>query len=391
MNIFESIKIAIDSIISNKIRSFLTMLGIIIGVSSVMAIVAIGQGGQTTLKKEMEMFGANRFGIYYDKKLESDADYFTIKDINRIKSISTFVEKLAPLSYDLCNIKNKGENIEIHIMATSADYDDIANLNTAYGRFLNEDDEKGKRKVAVIDSKLANKLFGSTKAIGKRIRLYNHSFRIIGVLKEEDSMLGGRPQNGAYVPISSYQSLQEKAITSLEGKAITEDKVDRAISQVLDILERRHRKKDLYGSYNAEKEMDAVNKVTGTVSLVISVIAGISLLVGGIGIMNIMLVSVTERTREIGVRKALGARESDIMMQFLIESLVLSSIGGIIGLLLGFGISLIIAKFIKIPPQISWQMIVLAFGFSGGVGVFFGIYPAKKAAYQDPIEALRYE
>lgn len=395
MNIFESIKIAIDSIISNKMRSLLTMLGIIIGVSSVIAVVAIGQGGQAALNKEMDSFGANRFIVFYNQTDTpfSDSDIFSVQDINTIKSISTLVEKLAPVSYDTCKVRNKGKDIKVSITATSADYEDIANLNTAYGRFFNQDDENAKRQVSVINNQLAKELFGSTKAIGKKIMLQNRPFKVIGVLgKEESMMFGARDENIVYIPITTYHLLNSnKWIDNLEGKAASQDEVDRAVSQVLSILERRHRKKDRYQAFNAEKEMNAVRNVTGIVALVISVIAGISLLVGGIGIMNIMLVSVTERTREIGIRKALGARESDIMLQFMIESLVLSFIGGIIGMLLGFGISFVIAKFVKIPPQISWQMIVLAFGFSAGVGVFFGIYPAKKAAYQDPIEALRYE
>jgi putative ABC transport system permease protein len=376
-------------------RSFLTMLGIIIGVSSVIAVVAIGQGGRVVLEKEMDAFGANRFLIFYketDSPL-SDADIFTVQDIKAIKKLSSAIDCLAPVNWDTSNIRNKGRSIKVSIIATTEDYRDISDLKLAQGRFLNEDDNDGKKQVGVINYDLAKELFGSTNAVGKKIMLKNRPFYIVGVLEKGDSMLSqGQDDKVLYMPISTLHSLTATNwIDSIDGKAVSREDVDKAISQAINILERRHRKEDRYQAFNAEKEIDTVRNVTGIVALVISIIAGISLLVGGIGIMNIMLVSVTERTREIGIRKALGARESDILTQFLIESLVISVIGGIIGMLLGFGISLIIAKFAKMPPFISWQMVTVAFSFSAIVGVFFGMYPAKKAARLDPIEALRYE
>lgn len=395
MNIVESIKIALDSILANKMRSFLTMLGIIIGVSSVIAVVAIGQGGRVVLEKEMDAFGANRFLIFYketDSPL-SDADIFTVQDIKAIKKLSPAIDCLAPVNWDTSNIRNKGRSIKVSIIATTEDYRDISDLKLAQGRFLNEEDNDGKKQIGVINYDLAKELFGSTNVVGKKIMLKNRPFYIVGVLEKGDSMLSqGQDDKILYMPTSTLHALSAtNRIDSIEGKAISREDVDNAISQAINILERRHGKEDCYQAFNAEKEIDTVKNVTGIVALVISIIAGISLLVGGIGIMNIMLVSVTERTREIGIRKALGARESDILTQFLIESLVISVIGGIIGMLLGFGISLIIAKFAKMPPFISWQMVTVAFSFSAIVGVFFGMYPAKKAARLDPIEALRYE
>lgn len=395
MKIFESFKIAIESILANKLRSLLTMLGIIIGVSSVITVVAIGQGGRAALNKEMDTFGANRFMVFYQESdiPFSDSDTFTLQDVDTIKSISPAIESLAPVSRNVNKVKNKGKDLKVSIIATSKDYQNIANLNVTKGRFLNDHDENGRRQVGIISYKLAEKLFGAKDPIGQKIMLENIPFQIVGVLAKSEGMFShGQDENIFYMPISTYHSLYaSKWVDNLEGKAVSGDDVESAISQVINILERRHRRKGRYQAWNAEKEMDAVRNVTGIVALVISIIAGISLLVGGIGIMNIMLVSVTERTREIGIRKALGAKESDILLQFLIESLVLSLIGGVIGMLLGFGISFVISIFAKMPPLFSWQMILVAFIFSAGVGVFFGIYPARKAAYQDPIEALRYE
>jgi len=396
VNFFESVIIAWESVIANKLRSLLTMLGIIIGVSSVITVSALGQSGRAAINKEMDAFGANRFSIYYRYDSDdpiTDADGFTLQDVVTIKEISPAVENMAPISWDSANIRSKGKEIGVEIVATTADYTEIANLKLDAGRFFSNEDDDAKRYVAVISESLAKELFSSSAAIGKKIMVSNRPFKVIGVLAREESIFSmGMDSKLMYIPISTYFSFSgSNWINNIEGKAVSQTEVDKAIEHSLNILHRRHRNENKYNGWNSQKEIDSVNQVTGIVTLVISAIAGISLLVGGIGIMNIMLVSVTERTREIGIRKALGARETDIMIQFLIEALVLSFSGGILGMFLGFGLSQIIAMFIKIPAVISWQMIALAFAFSAVVGVCFGLYPARKAAYQDPIEALRYE
>ncbi|HHY70763.1 MAG TPA: FtsX-like permease family protein [Thermoanaerobacterales bacterium] len=396
MNIFESIVIAWESIVANKMRSLLTMLGIIIGVSSVITVSALGLGGRSAINKEMDAFGANRFGIYYNYNPDNpitEADVFTLQDVAVIKDISPAVEDIAPINWDKVNIQSRGKEIGVQIVATTADYVKIANLKLDAGRFFSQEDDNAKKYVAIISESLSKELFNSSAAIGKKIMVGNRPFKVIGLLGREESVFSmGQDNKMMYIPISTHFSINgSNWINNIEGKAISQIEVDNAINHSLSILHRRHRNKDKYQAWNSQKEMDSVNRVTGIVALVISAIAGISLLVGGIGIMNIMLVSVTERTREIGIRKALGAREIDIMLQFLIESLVLAFFGGTIGMFLGFGASTVIASFIKMPPAISWQMIAIAFTFSAGVGVFFGLYPARKAAYQDPIEALRYE
>jgi len=396
VNFFESVIIAWESIVANKMRSLLTMLGIIIGVASVITVSALGQGGKAAINKELDAFGANRFEIYYkynpDKPI-TEADAFTLQDVRTIKEISPAVEYMAPVSWGSGSIRSKGKEIGVEIVATTADYAKIANLKLDAGRFLNSKDDNAKRYVAVINESLAQELFSSSTALGKKIMVSNRPFKVIGVLAKEESIFSmGQASKLMYIPISTYFTYSgTNWINNIEGKAVSQAEVDKAIQHSLSILHRRHRSEDRYDAWNSQKEIDSVNQVLGIVTVVISAIAGISLLVGGIGIMNIMLVSVTERTREIGIRKALGAHEINIMVQFLIEALVLSFSGGILGLFFGFGVSKIIGWFIKVPTFISWQIIALAFTFSAGVGICFGMYPARKAAYQDPIEALRYE
>jgi len=396
MEILESVLLAWESMKANKLRSLLTMLGIIIGVSSVITVVAIGQGGRAAIDSEMESFGANRFGIYYTSDSNTPitgADEFTLQDINALMEVAPAVKDAAPVSWDSAEIRNKGKYMGVQLVATTESYASIANLKVSEGRFLSKDDDSARSPVTVISAPLARELFGSGDAAGESITVNNRPFRVIGVLKEEQSLFSGGQENMVlYVPISTYFSLYEiRWISNIHGKATSGEEVDNAIDQSLNILHRRHHNKNKYEAWNSEKEMDSVRQVTGIVALIISAIAAISLVVGGIGVMNIMLVSVTERTREIGIRKALGARESDIMLQFLIESMVLTFTGGTMGMILGMGLSFLLAKLIKMPPVISWQMAVTAFVFSAGVGIFFGLYPARRAAYQDPIEALRYE
>lgn len=396
MEILESIVLAWESLKANKLRSLLTMLGIIIGVSSVITVVAIGQGGRAAIEKEMQSFGANRFGIYYKYDSTSpisSADLFTLQDIETLKNVATAIQDIAPINWDSAQIKSKGKSIGVRIIATTENYSSIANLKIGSGRFMNQDDVSARRPVVMVTAYLSEQLFNGGEAVGRQITVNNKPFKIIGVLQDERSVFSGGQNNMMmYMPISTYFSFYNtREISNIEGKARDSNKVDDAINQSLNILHRRHHNKDKYDAWNSEKEMNSVRQVMGIVALIISAIAAISLVVGGIGVMNIMLVSVTERTREIGIRKALGALEMDIMMQFLIESVVLTFIGGTIGMILGMGLSFALAKIIKIPPVISWQMVLAAFTFSAAVGIFFGLYPARRAAYQDPIEALRYE
>lgn len=391
MNLKEFFLVALESIKNNKMRSFLTMLGIIIGIAAVIAVMAIGQGGRAMVINELESFGTNMFEIYPDYNRE--IRYFTKEDVMSIKRNVPEVKYLAPVVTENVEIRSVNGKASVRIFGTTTDYQYIRNLDILRGRFFSQEDDAVARRVIVLDEDLAQELFGTANPIGERVVLVGaQSAVVVGVIKKKDSQLGMRSTNNAYMPITSLQGSQQwKYVYSLMGSAADREVVSQAMERAKKILERRNNVSDYFRTYSMEQEMESVNKVTGILSLVISSIAGISLLVGGIGVMNIMLVSVTERTREIGIRMALGATRRDILVQFLIEAVVLCSVGGIIGIILGYGGAWVAAQFLNLPSLVSWHTALVAFLFSMAIGVFFGIYPANKAAKLDPIVALRRE
>lgn len=404
MNFLESIQVAISSIWVNKVRSLLTMLGIIIGISSVIVVVALGQGGQSAIDEEFKQFGASR--AYIDTNWRETIawkDYLNQSDIESLER--SFSNELNAIIHSLSengNIKLKKENLKIYLTASNEDYINIDRVNILKGRYINESDVKGKRSVALIDKETALEVFGRTNVIGESIMVdlgYNKpSFVIIGLYEKPKSslgLLGGQTTSNIYVPVSTLEKIMGMGEV-LWGIDVNFNKgvnIGETLDKMIKYIERRHDNvgENKYYSYTAEGEMSSINKITGVVTGVVGAIAAISLLVGGIGVMNIMLVSVTERTREIGIRKAIGARRRDILLQFLVEAIIISGIGGILGTIVGLGISGIIAVVIGIPPGVSIVTIAIAWVFSAGVGIFFGMYPANKASKLDPIEALRYE
>ncbi|WIF93965.1 ABC transporter permease [Caminicella sporogenes] len=404
MNIIESIKVALNAIWVNKMRSLLTMLGIIIGISSVIAVVALGQGSKEMIKKEFENFGVNRayLGINWNENI-TDRDIFTHEDIEVLKrAFKKDIDALSPLFDNNGEVAIERKNERIYIKGVNEEYNRIERKEIIDGRFLVSSDIKGNREVAVINDEMALKLFGRRHVIGEKILVKtssrNISLVIVGVYKEKKSMFAGfgrEMPRDIYVPISTVEKMfgVGNRVYGIEINFKSGINTKETLDKMIKLIERRHgnTQKNKYRSFSAESELKSVNKVTGIMTAVVGAIAAISLLVGGIGVMNIMLVSVTERTREIGIRKAIGARHKDILFQFLVEAVIISGIGGIIGTVLGIGLSFVIASFIKLKPTISIMTIIIAWMFSAGVGIFFGIYPANKAAKLDPIEALRYE
>lgn len=345
---------------------------------------------------EMERFGSNRFVIYYNYSHDKPItwlDNFTERDVEVITELAPAVELIIPMNYEKTNAKAGEKEMEVYVRGTTSDFMKIVNLELERGRFFSQEDDVGRRKVGVINSIMADEFFPGSNPIGKRVIINNTPLTVIGVLKEEKSSFGFDDDRAMiFIPIKTFVSVfNNQWIDNLHGKAVSQQKVPDAIDQSISILEKRHRNRGKYKAYNMEKEMEMANRITGIAALIVGSIAAISLIVGGIGVMNIMLVSVTERTREIGIRKALGARRRDILIQFLIEAVVISLIGGMIGMSLGMGGAFVFSKLAKWPPLVSWHMVIIAFIFSTGVGIFFGIYPANKAAKLAPVDALRYE
>lgn len=393
MNLLESIRVALEGIMTSKLRSFLTTLGIVIGIAAVIAVVAIGQGGRAVLMSEMEKIGTNIFAIYVDWRTDKQitGKEFDLSDVAVIKDKIPDITHLSPHNDAMGDVRGPKDTKYARITGVSSDFSYIRKLNMKEGRFFTDEDDAGKRRVAVLDEELALQVFGRSEALGNKINIESTPFLVVGVIAKTESALGFGGNPSVYIPFQVWQVIFDDRIVTLEGSASSKEKVNEAMGQAVKLLERRHHDPGKYASESMEQEMQAANKITGIMTLVIGAIAGISLLVGGIGVMNIMLVSVTERTREIGIRMALGARRRDILVQFLIEAVVLCLLGGLIGMALGTSGAYLIAKIAKWPPLVSWWTALLAFAFSAAVGVVFGIMPANKAARLNPIEALRRE
>jgi len=386
MNLRELVRVSLISLKGSKLRSMLTTLGVMIGIAAVIAVVAIGQGGRAALNTEMEKFGTNLFVVYIEGVIHPGD--MQMVDIQIVKAAAPQVKYLAPSQDMMLKVQGPRGSADLSITGTTNDMAAIRNLEMKTGRFINEDDQANSRRVIVLDENAARELFSSSSPLGQQVNISGNSSVVIGVVKADSSMFGSST-NGAYIPISLSSSIRgDDTIYMLWGSATSKTTVDEAMNGTVKILERRHQAPDHYKSESMLSNMQEVNQVTSIISLIVSCIAGISLLVGGIGVMNIMLVSVTERTREIGIRMALGARRRDILIQFLVEAVVLCLIGGILGTMIGYSGAYLVAHFAKWPPLVSWTTVALAFGFSAVVGLIFGVYPANRAARLDPIVAL---
>lgn len=407
-NIIEYVKMAIQNIIANKGRSFLTMLGIIIGIASVIAIVSIGEGTKNQMNSEIDAVGGGQIFIYCSDDAIIEDAYMTAEDMEAIRKIDGVEGVSSSLSIMGETVTGKGD-FSVTVTLETQDAPIVNNLALKRGTYFTEADVVEGRNVCVISDTDAKRLFGSDDVIGMDIDVQcydlSKSFRIVGVTTQKENgtfvsyIYEGMPVTLSvpYTAAADFVGDTAGEFTNMVVQADKKMNSQEISNEVIKTLEKRHQSagEDYYQLQSFQDVMKMMNDMLGMVTAFISFVAGISLLVGGIGVMNIMLVSVTERTREIGIRKALGAKTSSIMMQFLAESAILTVIGGIIGIILGiaggYGICSIISSVqgMTITPGVNAVTIIAATLFSCAVGIFFGIYPAKKAAALSPIEALR--
>ena len=401
---FESMRMAWIALCSNKLRSLLTMLGIIIGVGAVIAMVSIGMGVRKSVNDSIGKLGGNLLiimpGSTNNGGVQSAAgsattltydDAEAIKRVKHIKCVSPVVNSAYQIVYE-----NKNWNSTVY--GVTPEYMEIQSLTVKSGSFITESDLSKRARVAVIGKTVANKLFGAGNPVGQNIRVNNSPYKVIGVLRSKgQSSMGQNQDDVVIIPLTTAQErmLGITHVHSINVHVGEQSKMNQVQADVKRLLRQRHHiidtKEDDFTVENLASIMEAMSQTTAMITLFLGSIAGISLVVGGIGIMNIMTVSVTERTREIGIRKALGATFRNIMMQFLIESVVISVAGGIIGIVLGYTTAHLISIVGKFTTVVNIQVVLIAFLFSVGIGLFFGVYPARKAANLDPIEALRYE
>ncbi len=401
MIISELAKVALRSLVINKLRSFLSMLGIIIGVTAVIAIISIGQGATEMVQETISSLGSGLVTIspgfrggWGGRAARTASGIFTLELGEELKNKSPDVDELVP-SIQSGGLLKYGENsYQASIVATASGYENIFNHTIAEGRFLIAEDVDNYRKVVVLGSTVVKELFGNENPLGKKIIVQmgqrRFIFEVVGVLESKGQVMWFNFDNQVYIPVTTMMKRMtgSKYVNSYSAQA-TDSK--EAIKQVEFLLAKKLEDPDLYNVTSQEEILETIQQVSSTMILMLAGIAGISLLVGGIGIMNIMLVSVTERTREIGIRKALGAKKKDILIQFLIEALVMSLVGGAVGLILGWAVSVLVSRYGGWTPTLSMFSVVIGIGFSSAVGLIFGIYPAMKAAKLNPVEALRYE
>ena len=406
MNISNLFKIALKALNNNKMRCFLTMLGIIIGVGSVITMLAIGQGSKDSIKKQISEMGSNMIMIHPGnmerggvRQSSDDMQTLKVTDYENIRDEATFVAAVSPMVSSqgqfICGANNYPSSLE----GATPEYLEIRKLKVKDGTVFSDADVKRAAKVYIIGKTVADNLFpNGENPIGRVIRFNSIPMTVVGLLESKGYNSMGQDQDD--IVIAPYTTVMKRilAIDYIQGifaSALNEDVTEEATEEISGILNRNHKIKDDserdYDIRSQQELSDMLNSTSEMMTLLLACVAGISLLVGGIGIMNIMLVSVTERTREIGLRMSIGARGVDILTQFLIEAIIISITGGIIGILFGAGASLAVKFLLNWPVSIQLYSVVLSFVVCTVTGVFFGWYPAKKAAALDPIEALRYE
>jgi len=405
MTALATFNLALRALQRNKLRSLLTMLGIVIGVGAVVAMVGIGNGAKAQVEAQIATLGQNVILIFpgssFSGGVQSGSGAVGTLKLEDAKAIADEVQGVVAVSPGTRVTSQLGfgnQNWSTSVAGEAPEYFDIRQWEIVGGAGFTEQDVRAAAKVAVIGATVAKQLFGEEEPIGQIMRVRNVPFQVIGVLKPKGTSIMGSDQDDVVVVPYSTVMKRLSGITNLRMisvQCISEERTQAVVSGITDLMRQRHRLgQDRENDFMVRSQQEIAEMATATskvLRLLLGAIASVSLVVGGIGIMNIMLVSVTERTREIGIRIALGAHGADILQQFLIEAVTLSSLGGLIGILLGLGTSTLLSRFAGWPTLTSINAILIAFLFSAAVGVFFGLYPAKKAAALDPIDALRYE
>lgn len=385
---------AVKSILSNKMRSFLTMLGIVIGISSVITLIGIGDGTKKSVTSAIEGMGTNLLTV---SLTGSDATSLTNEEIEQMGRLDG-VQSVAPMVSGTATAKAGTETYTTAIEGSVPEYEDVRDVHVALGRFITQDDIDNRYKVIDVGVELLQNIYPDmdvseySSLIGKKISLNGTYFEIVGILESKGTSSSGSSDNRVIMPISTAKRfLKSTDIKTYYISAKSSDDINRASNALDMFLYQKYGDTSDYRVLSQTELLETSTETAGTFTLMLAGIAAISLLVGGIGIMNIMLVSVVERTREIGIRKAIGAKRRDIMLQFLIEAAFVSCLGGIIGVLIGLGAGLIIPKVSSLAVSISPSVMLMAFLFSAAVGIIFGFYPAAKASKLKPIDALSYE
>jgi putative ABC transport system permease protein len=410
LNLAQNIRSALRALLANKLRSALTMLGIVIGVGAVVALLSIGTGAQASITNRIQGIGANLITVFEGTRNQfapsgaggGATAPLTYEEALQLRGLPG-VEAVAPQVQSRQPMKNGNKQENVQVVGVTPDYAIAHPDQLDHGRFISASDVSSKSRVAVVGSQVVTDLFGGLDPVGKQIKINGILFQVVGVVKSQGSGgFGFSRDTTTYIPITtafarlSRQRVgNQQTVSTIEVSAADSGSISTAIAAITDKLAVLHKiKPGAANDFTVQSQADilaAATQVTGVLTVFLGAIAGISLVVGGIGVMNIMLVSVTERTREIGLRKAVGARRRDILYQFLTETITLSVLGGVIGILLGAGISELVNASGTIATVVSIQSVILAFGFSAAIGIFFGIYPANRAAGLKPIEALRYE
>jgi len=398
------LKVAFKSLIKNRMRTLLTSLGVIIGVGAVIVMVGVGQGAQQDIEAQISSLGANMLMVWPERSWShgvsqgGNQNKLTLDDVEAIRRQATFVSAVSPEVRVGAQVIGGESNWNTSVRGVDPEYEEIRDWHVDYGEFFTERDVRAKSKVAVLGKTVADNLFPSGDAVGAKIRVRNTPFKVIGVLESKgQSTWGSDMDDVIMVPSTTalYRLAGGRFISSIYTSAASVDVTEKAEEELTIIMREAHRiapgEEDDFRIRSQAEFMEMATETSEVMTLLLAAVAAVSLIVGGIGIMNIMLVSVTERTREIGIRMAVGARGSDVLVQFLTEAVVLALTGGTIGVLLAAGVSVLLNNTVGLTTVISPGVVLLAFGFAAAIGIFFGYYPARKAARLHPIDALRYE